>query len=66
MHKQNINNTLRTLPPGRFERKSKQEKASIIHDMLKRAHNQLMRTTAFKDLDEQEEHTNYDFLEKWV
>lgn len=34
--------------------------------MLKNAHQQLMLTSPFKDLDEQEEQVNYDFLEKWV
>ena len=49
-----------------FERKSKHEKAAIIHAVLKKSHVALMNTSTFRDLDEQAEQTNYDFLEKWV
>ncbi|CAD7965522.1 unnamed protein product [Amoebophrya sp. A120] len=49
-----------------FENKSKQEKADILHSMLDRAHRKLMQTKAFRDLSEDEENANYDFLEKWV
>lgn len=49
-----------------FADKSKTEKAEIIHGMLERSHRRLMQTKAFRDLSEEEENQNYDFLEKWV
>ncbi|CAD7970370.1 unnamed protein product [Amoebophrya sp. A25] len=49
-----------------FENRSKNEKAEVIHSMLDRSHRQLMETKAFRDVSEEEENINYDFLEKWV